>query len=69
MFGATERRQVGRVTAADMEIVLPTILGQVRLALDLSLRQFARQIGIQSSNYCNVEADVLLRTRRGAGKV
>jgi transcriptional regulator with XRE-family HTH domain len=57
------------VTAADMGIARPTILGQLRLALDLSLREFARQIGIQSSNYCNVEAHVLPRTRRDAGKV
>ena len=30
-----------------------------RLALDLSLRELARQVGMQPSNYCNVEADVL----------
>ena len=30
-----------------------------RLALDLSLREFARRVGLQPSNYCNVEADVL----------
>ena len=30
-----------------------------RLALDLSLREFARRVGMQPSNYCNVEADVL----------
>ena len=29
------------------------------MALDLSLREFARQVGMQPSNYCNVEADVL----------
>ena len=31
-----------------------------RLALDLSLREFARRVGMQPSNYCNVEAGVLL---------
>lgn len=30
-----------------------------RLALDLSLREFASEIGMQPSNYCNVEAGVL----------
>ena len=30
-----------------------------RLALDLSLREFARRVGMQPSNYCNVEAGVL----------
>ena len=30
-----------------------------RLALDLSLREFARRIGMQPSNYCNIESDVL----------
>lgn len=30
-----------------------------RLALDLSLREFARKIGMQPSNYCNIESDVL----------
>src|SRR5438552_17227056 len=30
-----------------------------RLALDLGLREFARQVGLQPSNYCNVEAGVL----------
>ena len=34
-------------------------LKEKRLALDLSLREFARQVGVQSSNYCNVEAGVL----------
>ena len=34
-------------------------LKEKRLALDLSLREFARQVGMQPSNYCNVEADVL----------
>ena len=30
-----------------------------RLALDLSLREFARKVGMQPSNYCNIESDVL----------
>jgi transcriptional regulator with XRE-family HTH domain len=30
-----------------------------RLALDLSLREFAGKVGMQPSNYCNVEAGVL----------
>jgi transcriptional regulator with XRE-family HTH domain len=30
-----------------------------RLALDLSLRGFARKVGMQPSNYCNIESDVL----------
>jgi transcriptional regulator with XRE-family HTH domain len=30
-----------------------------RLALDLSLREFARRVGMQPSNYCNIESDVL----------
>ena len=30
-----------------------------RLALDLSLREFAKKVGMQPSNYCNIEADVL----------
>jgi transcriptional regulator with XRE-family HTH domain len=34
-------------------------LKEKRLALDLSLREFARQVGTQPSNYCNVEAGVL----------
>jgi len=34
-------------------------LKEKRLALDLSLRKFARSVGLQPSNYCNVEADVL----------
>jgi transcriptional regulator with XRE-family HTH domain len=42
---------------------MPTTFGQFlkekRLALDLSLREFARRLGMQPSNYCNVEADVL----------
>jgi transcriptional regulator with XRE-family HTH domain len=42
---------------------MPKTFGQFlknkRLALDLSLREFARRVGMQPSNYCNVEADVL----------
>ncbi|HWX22838.1 MAG TPA: helix-turn-helix transcriptional regulator [Candidatus Binatia bacterium] len=42
---------------------MPTTFGEFlkekRLALDLSLREFARRVGMQPSNYCNVEADVL----------
>ena len=34
-------------------------LKEKRLALDLSLREFAKKVGVQASNYCNVEADVL----------
>src|SRR5208283_1678749 len=34
-------------------------LKEKRLALDLSLREFARRVGVQPSNYCNVEAGVL----------
>ena len=34
-------------------------LKQKRLALDLSLREFAGKIEMQPSNYCNVEAGVL----------
>ena len=42
---------------------MPTAFGhflkEKRLALDLSLREFARRVDMQPSNYCNVEADVL----------
>lgn len=34
-------------------------LKEKRLALDLSLREFARRVRMQPSNYCNIEADVL----------
>jgi transcriptional regulator with XRE-family HTH domain len=34
-------------------------LKEKRLALDLSLREFARRVAMQPSNYCNVQADVL----------
>ena len=30
-----------------------------RLALDLSLREFARNVAMQPSNYCNIESGVL----------
>lgn len=30
-----------------------------RLALDLSLREFARKVRMQPSNYCNIESNVL----------
>ena len=42
---------------------MPTTFGRFlkekRLALDLSLREFAKRVGMQPSNYCNVEANVL----------
>lgn len=38
-------------------------LKQKRLGLDLSLREFAGKVGMQPSNYCNVEADVLAPPR------
>jgi transcriptional regulator with XRE-family HTH domain len=34
-------------------------LKEKRLATGLSLREFARRVGMQPSNYCNVEAGVL----------
>jgi len=34
-------------------------LKEKRLALNLTLREMARQVGMQPSNYCNVEAGVL----------
>ena len=34
-------------------------LKEKRMALDMSLREFAKGVGMQPSNYCNVEADVL----------
>jgi transcriptional regulator with XRE-family HTH domain len=42
---------------------MPKTFGQFlkekRLALDLRLRELARRVEMQPSNYCNVEADVL----------
>jgi len=34
-------------------------LKRKRLGLDVSLREFARKVGMQPSNYCNIESDVL----------
>ncbi len=34
-------------------------LKERRLALDVSLREFAKKVGMQPSNYCNIEAGVL----------
>jgi transcriptional regulator with XRE-family HTH domain len=42
-----------------MPTTFAKFLKEKRLALDLSLREFARRVGMQPSNYCNVEADVL----------
>ena len=42
-----------------MKQTFGTFLKQKRLALDLSLREFAGKVGMQPSNFCNVEADVL----------
>jgi len=42
-----------------MKQTFGAFLKERRLALDLSLREFARKVGMQPSNYCNVEAGVL----------
>ena len=42
-----------------MKTTFGQFLKTKRLALDLSLREFARKIGMQPSNYCNIESDVL----------
>jgi transcriptional regulator with XRE-family HTH domain len=42
-----------------MAMTFGQFLKEKRLVLDLSLREFARRAGMQPSNYCNVEADVL----------
>jgi transcriptional regulator with XRE-family HTH domain len=34
-------------------------LKRKRLGADVSLREFARKVGMQPSNYCNIESDVL----------
>ena len=55
----TERK----LQPASRRIAMKQTFGQFlkakRLALDLSLREFARKIGMQPSNYCNIESDVL----------
>ena len=42
-----------------MKQTFGAFLKEKRLVLDLSLREFAGKVGMQPSNYCNVEADVL----------
>jgi transcriptional regulator with XRE-family HTH domain len=42
-----------------MKTTFGEFLKAKRLALDLSLREFARKVGMQPSNYCNIESDVL----------
>jgi transcriptional regulator with XRE-family HTH domain len=42
-----------------MKQTFGAFLKEKRLALDLSLREFAGKVGMQPSNYCNIEADVL----------
>jgi transcriptional regulator with XRE-family HTH domain len=42
-----------------MKQTFGAFLKEKRLAMDLSLREFAGKVEMQPSNYCNIEADVL----------